>query len=111
MSRIDFMVLGEEITADYPPGALVEVEQHDGSMLRLRKLHTDYDPTDRYAAMSYMQTHAALGEILTGLIYIDPLATDLHTALNTTALPLNTLNAHQLNPGQKALDKINAALR
>lgn len=111
VSRIDFMVPGKEITADYPAGALVEVEQHDGTMLRLRKLHADYDPTDRYAAMSYMQTHAALGEILTGLLYIDPLATDLHTALNTTAAPLNTLNARQLNPGQKALDKINAALR
>jgi 2-oxoglutarate ferredoxin oxidoreductase subunit beta len=111
VSRIDFITPGNEITADYPPGSLVEVEQHDGSMLRLRKLHTDYDPTDRYAAMSYMQSHAALGEIVTGLLYIDPLATDLHTALNTCAVPLNTLNAGQLNPGAKALAKINDSLR
>jgi 2-oxoglutarate ferredoxin oxidoreductase subunit beta len=90
---------------------VVDVEQHDGSNLRLRKLHADYDPTDRYAAMSYMQSHAELGEIVTGLLYIDPLATDLHTALNTIAAPLNTLNAAQLNPGMKALDKINASLR
>jgi 2-oxoglutarate ferredoxin oxidoreductase subunit beta len=90
---------------------VVEVEQHDGSVLRLRKLHTDYDPTDRYSAMNYMQSHAALGEVVTGLLYIDPLATDLHTSLNTCAVPLNTLNASQLNPGAKALDKINAGLR
>jgi 2-oxoglutarate ferredoxin oxidoreductase subunit beta len=111
VSRIDFITPGCEITASYAPGELVEVEQHDGSSLRLRKLHADYDPTDRYAAMSYMQSHAALGEIVTGLLYIDSLATDLHTALNTCAVPLNTLSAAQLNPGAKALAKINAALR
>jgi 2-oxoglutarate ferredoxin oxidoreductase subunit beta len=111
VSRIDFITPGSEITASYAPGELVEVEQHDGSSLRLRKLHADYDPTDRYAAMSYMQSHAALGEIVTGLLYIDSLATDLHTALNTCAVPLNSLSAAQLNPGAKALAKINAALR
>jgi 2-oxoglutarate ferredoxin oxidoreductase subunit beta len=47
--------------------------------LRLRKLHADYNPTDRYAAMSYMQQHQARGEVVTGLLYLDPLATDLHT--------------------------------
>ena len=109
--RIDFMSPGCEITTDYPAGSVVDVEQHDGSVLRLRKLHNDYDPTDRYAALSYMQSHAALGEVVTGLLYIDPLATDLHTSLNTCAVPLNTLRAAQLNPGTKALDKINAALR
>jgi 2-oxoglutarate ferredoxin oxidoreductase subunit beta len=111
VSRIDFITPGHEITADYAPGEVVEVEQHDGSVLRLRKLHTDYDPTDRYAAMSYMQQHQARGEVVTGLLYVDPLATDLHTAMNTCAVPLNTLNAKQLNPGAKALEKINAALR
>jgi len=111
VSRIDFITPGSEITAQYAPGELVEVEQHDGSVLRLRKLHTDYDPTDRYAAMSYMQSHAAQGEVVTGLLYIDPLATDLHTAMNTSTVPLNTMNAALLNPGVKALEKINAALR
>ncbi len=111
VSRIDFMVPGKEITTDYPAGSLVEVEQHDGTSLRLRKLHADYDPTDRFAAMAYMQSRAALGEIVTGLLYIDPLATDLHMALNTIASPLNTMDARQLNPGKAALDKINASLR
>jgi 2-oxoglutarate ferredoxin oxidoreductase subunit beta len=111
VSRIDFMTPGSEITTQYKPGETVEVEQHDGSVLRLHKLHEDYDPTDRYAAMSYMQTHAARGEVVTGLLYVDPLATDLHTALNTSAVPLNTLRRAQLNPGKAALDKINDALR
>ena len=89
----------------------MEVQQHDGSMLRLRKLHPDYDPTDRYKAMSYMQTHQQRGEVVTGLLYVDPMATDLHIALNTTHRPLNTLGVDQLCPGAQALEKINATLR
>jgi len=80
-------------------------------VLRLRKLHADYDPTDRYAAMSYMHEHAARGEVVTGLLYLDPLPTDLHTSLNTCASPLNSLGTAQLCPGAKALEKINATLR
>lgn len=111
VSVIDFVAPGCEITTEYAPGSVVEVAQHDGSILRMRKLHEDYDPTDRYAAMSYMNSHAARGEVVTGLLYLDPLPTDLHTALNTCAQPLNTLGTAQLCPGSKALEKINAALR
>ena len=111
VSRIDFMTPGQEITTNYEPGSVVDVKQHDGSVLRLRKLHADYDLTDRYKAMAYMQEHAARGEVVTGLLYVDPLATDLHRALNTTAAPLNSLGMRELCPGARALDKINAALR
>jgi 2-oxoglutarate/2-oxoacid ferredoxin oxidoreductase subunit beta len=111
VSRIDFITPGQEITAAYAPGELVEVTNHDGSMLRLRKLHAGYDPTDRYAAMNHMQQHAAHGEVVTGLLYLDPLATDLHTALNTCAAPLASLDLEQLCPGAKTLQKINATLR
>jgi 2-oxoglutarate ferredoxin oxidoreductase subunit beta len=111
VSRIDFMEQHSEITADYPPGEIIEVPQHDGTMMRLRKLHSDYDPTDRYAALSYMNAHQARGEVVTGLLYIDPIATDLHTSLNTNAAALNSLTKANLCPGSKALDKINAGLR
>ncbi|MBK7657579.1 MAG: 2-oxoacid:ferredoxin oxidoreductase subunit beta [Betaproteobacteria bacterium] len=111
VSRIDFITPGEEITTKYAPGEVVDVTQHDGSTLRLRKLHAGYNPTDRYAAMSYMQQQAAKGEVVTGLLYLDPLATDLHTSLNTSSTALNSFNADQLCPGTKALDKINNALR
>ncbi|MBS0313990.1 MAG: 2-oxoacid:ferredoxin oxidoreductase subunit beta [Proteobacteria bacterium] len=111
VSRIDFISEHEEITTDYAPGEVVDVRQHDGSVLRLRKLHPEYDPTDRLAAMNYMHEQQARGEIVTGLLYVDPLATDLHTAFNTTERPLNTLGRAELCPGARALDKINASLR
>ena len=111
VSRIDVITEREEITATIQPGEVVDVEQHDGTTLRLRKLHTDYDPTDRVVAMSYMHARAAEGELLTGLLYVEGEAGDLHTALNTSARPLNSLGAADLCPGTAALDKINASLR
>jgi 2-oxoglutarate ferredoxin oxidoreductase subunit beta len=111
VSRIDFMPHHSEITAQYAPGEVIDVQQHDGSLLRLRKLHADYDPTDRYAALSYMNAHQARGEVVTGLLYLDPQATDLHLSLNTSDTPLNSLGPTQLCPGAKALEKINASLR
>ncbi len=111
VSRIDFISPGQEISTRYQPGELVEVTNHDGSILRLRKLAHDYDPTDRHAALDHMQRKAAQGEVLTGLLYIDALATDLHTALNTAAAPLNSLGPDKLCPGAATLEKINASLR
>ncbi|MBV8665171.1 MAG: 2-oxoacid:ferredoxin oxidoreductase subunit beta [Burkholderiaceae bacterium] len=111
VSRIDFMPMHSEITAEYAPGEVIDVHQHDGSVLRLRKLHKDYDPTDRYAALSYMNAHQERGEVVTGLLYLDPIATDMHMALNTSETPLFALGEQELCPGAKVLDKINASLR
>ncbi|MBK8071307.1 MAG: 2-oxoacid:ferredoxin oxidoreductase subunit beta [Ramlibacter sp.] len=111
VSRIDFISSREEITAAYAPGSVVDVEQHDGMILRLRKLHEGYDPTNRIAAMNFVQEHQARGEVVTGLLYVEPDATDLHAALNTSARPLNALGRELLCPGNAALAKLNASLR
>ena len=111
VSRIDFITTRNEITTQYEPGSMVEVEQHDGKFLRLRKLMADYDPTDRLQAMNQVQIHQARGEVLTGLLYVDADATDLHAAMNTVAVPLNSLGVDKLCPGTTALTKLNASLR
>jgi 2-oxoglutarate/2-oxoacid ferredoxin oxidoreductase subunit beta len=108
---LDFMPMREAITADYAPGSVRDVVQHDGSVLRLRKIAADYEPTDRIAAMNYLQSHHAKGEVVTGLLYLDPDAGDLHRHLNTIAAPLNMLAEAELCPGVGALEDINAALR
>jgi 2-oxoglutarate ferredoxin oxidoreductase subunit beta len=99
------------ITVDYAPGETVLVKQHDGHTLALRKLNDDYDPSDRLAAQNFLQRQAAKGEVVTGLLYIDPDADDLHGHFNTVAQPLNELNARELCPGESVLNKINAGLR
>ena len=111
VNRLDFMPQHSEITADYAPGSVREVRQHDGSILRLRKLHEDYDPGDRVVAMDYLQRRHADGEIVTGLLYLDPNAGDLHGALNTVETPLSQLGAAELIPGAGALERLNATLR
>ncbi|MDM0015636.1 2-oxoacid:ferredoxin oxidoreductase subunit beta [Variovorax sp. J22P168] len=111
VSRIDFISSRDEISVDIGPGEVMDVRQHDGTLLRLRSLHPDYNPGDRHAAMAYMQRHSAMGEVVTGLLYVDPLATDLHNALNTVDLPLNGLGTAELNPGAKALGRLNDSLR
>ncbi len=111
VSRIDFITSRDEITTQYAAGSVVDVEQHDGKFLRLRKLHADYDPTDRLSAMNQVAVHQARGEVLTGLLYVDPEAGDLHAAMNTTAAPLNSLGLQKLCPGVSALEKLNASFR
>ena len=111
VNQLDVMVPRSEIAVDYAAGDTVTIEQHDGSVLRLHKLDADYDPRDRLIAMNLIQQRQARGEVVTGLLYVDPGADDLHGHLKTVASPLNTLQAAELNPGAGVLNKINAGLR
>jgi 2-oxoglutarate/2-oxoacid ferredoxin oxidoreductase subunit beta len=111
MNRLDVIEGREPITADYAPGTVEVIRQHDGSLLKLRKLDNHYDPTDKIAAMSYVQERQALGEIVTGLLYLDSGAEDLHARNRTVLTPLNQLSEAALCPGSAALEAINAALR
>jgi 2-oxoglutarate ferredoxin oxidoreductase subunit beta len=108
---LDVMLPRAAIGADYAPGSMQEVVLHDGGTIRLRKVHPDYDPSDKIAAMNYLQESAAAGEIVTGLLYAHPDSTDLHDAQETVATPLNTLADADLVPGAAALAAINAGLR
>jgi 2-oxoglutarate ferredoxin oxidoreductase subunit beta len=111
MNRLDFIEPRAEITADYRPGEVELVVQHDGSVLRLRKIAPDYEPTDRISAMGHLQMHHARGEIVTGLLFVDPEAGDLHDHLHTVHKPLNQLTDQELVPGSAALAAINDSLR
>nr|WP_047165493.1 2-oxoacid:ferredoxin oxidoreductase subunit beta [Sphingomonas sp. Y57] len=111
VNRLDVLMARMAVTASYEPGSLTEVTQHDGSVLLLRKVAEDYDPTDHAGAISYLQHAHAAGEIVTGLLYVDPDAEDLHDALGTVKQPLNALSDEDLVPSVAALDKINAGLR
>jgi 2-oxoglutarate ferredoxin oxidoreductase subunit beta len=108
---LDVMIAREAITAEYPPGGVRDVELHDGGTIRLRKLHEDYDPTNRIAAMNYLQERQAAGEIVTGLLYTHPESEDLHDAQHTVLRPLNALGDAELVPGNAALAAFNASLR
>jgi 2-oxoglutarate ferredoxin oxidoreductase subunit beta len=80
-------------------------------VLKLRKLAAEHDPTDKLTALSYMQRHQAKGEIVTGLLYVDPESEEMHDRLHTVERPLNALAEPDLCPGSGALGKVNASLR
>ena len=80
-------------------------------MLRLRKLAVDYDPRDRISALTYLQQRHAAGEIVTGLLFVDPDSGDMHDFLDTVEAPLNSLGEAELCPGAEALARFNVAHR
>jgi len=111
LNSLDFMTGRAPITAEYAPGALEVIELHDGSSIQLRKIAPDHDVHDRIAAINLLHQRAAIGEIATGLIYVDKEPDDLHHHLATVEKPLNELGEKELCPGSSALDKLNASLR
>jgi 2-oxoglutarate ferredoxin oxidoreductase subunit beta len=111
VNRLDFFEGRAEITADYKPGTVQDVEQHDGSVIRLHKIADAYDPTNKVAAMNYLATHHEKGEVVTGLLYLDPNPKDMHQFLRTVDVPLNRLGVKELCPGSKTLETINDEYR
>jgi 2-oxoglutarate ferredoxin oxidoreductase subunit beta len=111
VNAIEFVEGKPAITADYAPGTATMVRQHDGTYLKLRKLETGYDPTDRSASLAHLMASHDKGEVITGLLYLHPEAEDLGQRINLTATPLNRLNDAELCPGSAALAKLNAELR
>ena len=111
VNRLDFVAPRSPIAVNYAPGSVELVEQHDGSIIALRKLNDEYDNHDRLAAMNFLEVHAAKGEIVTGLLYLNPAPEDLHDHAHTVETPLNSLTEKELCPGSDALAKINASLR
>lgn len=111
MDTVDFVPKEQEITADYKTGCEAEIEMHDGSVVKLRKLADHYDPRNKHEAFDAVKNATLNKEILTGLIYIDTEPHDLHGALNTSDTPLRDLKQKILCPGAAALASINERLR
>jgi 2-oxoglutarate ferredoxin oxidoreductase subunit beta len=111
LNALDFITGREPIEVEYAEGEEKTVAMHDGSLIRFHKLDSDHDWRDRSAALAVLEKHRDKGEIVTGLIYLNEDAVDLHERLKTTPRPLNALSEADLCPGSKALDAINASLR
>ncbi len=111
VNALDVMIPRQEIVIDQAPGTMMDVTQHDGTVLRLRKIEEDYDPTDRLKVRAYIQERHAAGEVVTGLLYVDRDKGDLNDRLNTVNMPLNALGDDELVPGTATLDAINASYR
>jgi 2-oxoglutarate ferredoxin oxidoreductase subunit beta len=104
---LSFVPPAEDIMVDYEEGEAKEVTMHDGSMVVLKKLGRDYDPTNRSEAMRVLEEANAKQWLITGLIYIDeenPTLVDLYDLPDT---PLNRLPESRIRPSRESLEKIN----
>jgi 2-oxoglutarate ferredoxin oxidoreductase subunit beta len=88
-------------------GEIREVSMHDGSIIVLKKLEKDYDPTNRFEAIHVLAEAQANNWLATGLIYIEtdkPSLTELSKLIDT---PLNRLGEADLRPSREMIGKIN----
>jgi 2-oxoglutarate/2-oxoacid ferredoxin oxidoreductase subunit beta len=111
INDVGFVASFEDISIDYESGQVYDVRLHDGSSLKLRKLHEDYDPTDKANAIRALIEAEQKNEVLTGVLYIDtakPTFTDL---LNLVDEPLATLPESLTRPPKAALDALMANLQ
>ena len=107
---LSFIPARQEVTVEYGPGEVRDVQLHDGPTIRLRKLSEDYDPTDRMAAIGLLERARARDEFITGLLYLSEARPTLAEALGLCATPLAALPDEQLRPPPAALAVVLAEL-
>jgi 2-oxoglutarate ferredoxin oxidoreductase subunit beta len=111
INEIGFVPSFEDIEVDYDSGQVFDVEMHDGSSLRLRKLLEDYDPTDKAKAVRTLMEAQEKGEVLTGIFYIDTKKPSFIDLLNVVDEPLATLPESVTRPPKSALESLMTSLQ
>ncbi len=110
VSEFSFIPAREEITVDYEAGESVEVKMHDGAKVRLRKLDSKHDPTDKMAALRLLEDARRDKEFITGLLYIDESRPSLTQLERLPATPLAQLTETELRPSRETLDRLMSEL-
>jgi 2-oxoglutarate ferredoxin oxidoreductase subunit beta len=108
---LDFVPFYEDITVDIPEGDVMDVRMHDGSHLRIRKLHKEYDPTDRMRALGLLEEAEARREVLTGVLYVNPGKPTFLDLLHLSEEPLAMLPQSKVRPGREVLETVMEELR
>ncbi len=91
-------------------GEVREVSMHDGSIIVLKKLEKDYDPTNRFEAIRVLAEAQQNDWLATGLIYIETDKPALRESHNLVETPLNRLTEADLRPAPEMIDKVNALM-
>lgn len=107
----DFVPPASEILASIGQNGVTSVTMHDGSILHFRSVPAGYDPTDRQSVMAYLQQQQSKGEIVTGLLFVDEAAGNLHDLNNTSQTPLSQMPYEKLCPGAAALESLQEEFR
>jgi 2-oxoglutarate ferredoxin oxidoreductase subunit beta len=111
LHELDFVPHFEDISVEIPEGEVRDVQMHDGSHLKIRKLDRDYDPTDKLSALRALSEAQAKGEVLTGVLYVDTQKPNFVELLNMTDQTLATLPETTIRPSRAVLDQVMEELR
>ena len=103
VGEVGFVPYFEDIAVEYDADTSVDVRLHDGSHLRLRKLHEGYDPANKTEAVEMLMKSHDKGECLTGVFYVDTQKTDFSSLLHTVDEPLATLPEERTRPSRQVL--------
>ena len=90
----------------FEPGEMRDIEMHDGSHIRLRRLDSDYDPTDKMQALTLLHRAEEEHELITGLIYFNPDRESLAEASDLPETPLALLSDEALRPSKQSLEAL-----
>jgi 2-oxoglutarate ferredoxin oxidoreductase subunit beta len=111
VSEAGYIAPFEDIAVEYDHNTTVDVQLHDGSHLRLRKIHEDYDPTDKARAVNMLIAGHAKEEVLTGVFYVNTQELDFTSRLNMVDDPLATLPMERVRPSREVLAELMQAHR
>jgi 2-oxoglutarate ferredoxin oxidoreductase subunit beta len=111
LHELDYVPFYEDITAEIAEGEVKEVEMHDGSRLRIKKLGRDFDPTNKFQALQALDEAEKKGEVLTGVFYVETSKPTFIDQLSIDDAPLATLPESRVRPPQEALEQVMEELR
>jgi 2-oxoglutarate ferredoxin oxidoreductase subunit beta len=111
LADVSFVPYFHDIAVDYEQGTTKEITMHDGSRMVLKKIGTDYDPTNKGEALRILTEAHDKNEIVTGLFYVDTKRENFLEMLNVVDEPLATLPESRTRPPRKVLDDIMEELR
>lgn len=106
LHELGYVGFFEQITVDYEPGSVQEVQLHDGSKITLKKTAQDFDPTNKAKALETIHKANVEKQFLTGLLYIDEAKSSFTDLMDIVDEPLCTLPAEKTRPPKSALDEI-----
>ncbi|MCC6148411.1 MAG: 2-oxoacid:ferredoxin oxidoreductase subunit beta [Anaerolineaceae bacterium] len=108
LHEVTYVPSREEIVIDcFEEGETRDVILHDGSMVRLKKLEKDYDPTDRHRAFQMLDESEKKKLLITGLLYIEPYRPSLFDLYVLPETPLNRLTEERLRPPKESIGRLN----
>lgn len=109
LHELSFIPARDEIMVeDFGEGSTKEVTLHDGSVVILKKLSTDYDPTDRWQALRMLEDAQRNNWLVTGLIYVEPDRPTLFENYNLPDKALNRLTPEEIRPPKSAIEQVNS---